>query len=47
VVNGKLAKINGVKVLSVGKNPKKFKFSVPTSGKVIAVTAAPKKPSKE
>jgi len=45
VVNAKLAKVNGVKVLSVGKNPKKFKFSVPTSGK--AVVAAPEKTSKE
>lgn len=38
VVNAKLAKVNGVKVLSVGKNPKKFKFLVPTSRKVVAVT---------
>jgi large subunit ribosomal protein L15 len=36
VVDAKLAKQNGVKILSVGKNSKKFKFSVPTSGKVVA-----------
>ena len=36
VVDAKLAKLNGVKILSVGKNTKKFKFSVPTSGKVVA-----------
>lgn len=36
IVNRKLAKANGVKILSVSKNPKKFKFSVPTSGKVEA-----------
>ncbi len=46
VVNAKLAKVNGVKVLNVGKNPKKFKFSVPTSGKVVAV-APVEKSSKE
>lgn len=33
LVDEKMAKLNGVKILSVGKNPKKFKFSVPTSGK--------------
>jgi large subunit ribosomal protein L15 len=33
VADPKLARLNGVKILSVGKNPKKFKFSVPTSGK--------------
>lgn len=47
VVNGKLAKLNGVKILSVGKNPKKFKFSVPTSGKVIAVTTPSEKPAEK
>jgi large subunit ribosomal protein L15 len=36
LVDEKMAKLNGVKILSVGKNPKKFKFSVPTSGKVVA-----------
>lgn len=33
IVSEKLAKVNGVKILSIGKNPKKFKFSVLTSGK--------------
>jgi len=36
MINRKLAKVNGVKILSIGKNPKKFKFSVPTSGKTVA-----------
>jgi large subunit ribosomal protein L15 len=31
LVKEKLAKLNGIKVLGIGKNPKKFKFSVPTS----------------
>jgi large subunit ribosomal protein L15 len=35
LVNEKLAKLNGVKILDVGKNPKKFKFSVPTSRAVV------------
>ncbi|KKR44966.1 MAG: hypothetical protein UU51_C0001G0047 [Microgenomates group bacterium GW2011_GWC1_41_20] len=39
IVNGKLAKVNGVKILSIGKNPKKFKFSVPTSGKAIKIAS--------
>jgi large subunit ribosomal protein L15 len=42
IVNEKLAKVNGVKILSVGKNPKKFKFSVPTSGKIKTVVAPEK-----
>ena len=42
IVNEKLAKANGVKILSIGKNPKKFKFSVPTSGKVVAAVAPEK-----
>jgi large subunit ribosomal protein L15 len=36
LVNEKLAKEFGVKILDVGKNPKKFKFSVPTSRVIVA-----------
>ncbi len=41
LVNEKLANISGVKILGVGKNLKKFKFSVPTSR---AVKEVPEKP---
>lgn len=44
IVNERLAKVNGVKILSIGKNPRKFKFSVATSG---SVKAAPDKPAKK
>jgi large subunit ribosomal protein L15 len=46
IVNGKLAKVNGVKILSIGKNPKKFKFSVPTSGKKVVASEEVVKASK-
>jgi len=36
IVNEKLAKRNGVKVLGIGKNPKKFTFKVAVSGKINA-----------
>lgn len=36
LVNEKLAKEFGVKILDVGKNPKKFKFLVPTSRAIVA-----------
>ena len=44
----KLAKLNGVKILSVGKNPKKFKFLVPTSRLTVsAPEKATEKPVKK
>ena len=41
LVNEKLANEFGVKILDVGKNPKKFKFSVPTSRAVKEVAEKP------